>query len=528
MIGGFYQTRKTVQNTATQLEASQAFAEVGSWQLNIATDRAVWSPTAYLILERDPTDVAGSGEALMLLDEDSAIRECHSRLVKYGEPFDVIEQISTAKGNRIWIRSRGQMVPDSQVDMGVFTNITERMEKEADLESARRQAEAAVEARTQFLANMSHEMRTPLNGIIGAASLFNDADASARDHSLIQVIRTCGEYLLLLVEDILDFAKLETGHFTIQPHPFALSALVENCTLAVARSAGEKGLELRTTVSDDNVHLVGDARRLQQIIVHLLANAVKFTASGQISMEVEIVYISVERVDLQVRVVDTGIGIEEEMMSKLFDPFEQADVSNTRQYSGAGIGLAVAYQLSEPMSGTLSVTSEPGKGSTFTLAVPCDLTRALSSADSDAADTPMQKEQPAQVNTADEVSDQGLKILLVEDNPINQKVAAKMLSTLGHNVNVAENGQVAVDAFSQQDYDAVFMDVQMPVMDGVDATIAIRALPSDHHQPVIIALSANVLPEEQARCIDAGMDAFLGKPARLQQLESALAGIDRL
>ncbi len=520
----FHNVRRQVEATKTQLAASQAFAGLGGWALDIRTQRTSWSTTACELLDLDPENPPPLSLEPYLLTpmHESPLGSALQHLIATGEGFEVVEQIKTAKGRHIWVHSRAQILESQNLAMGVFTDITERKEREQELEQARASAEASASARTQFLANMSHEMRTPLNGILGMASLLEAAPAiNDIDRAHLGVVRSCGENLLSLVDDVLDYAELTTGKLHLHHEPFAVAPLVADITAPLAAETHRKDIEL--IVSTDNLrfpHLFGDPKRLSQVLKQILSNAIKFTSDGRITVHAECREHSVSHAMLVLTVVDTGVGIPAEAQATLFDTFVQGDGSSTRQHGGTGLGLALANEVTRCMGGELTVSSVPGEGSTFSCAVPCEINHAADSVPSEHSE-PLPPPGPGAAGTAAP----SLSILLAEDNPVNQRVAVKLLARLGYEVAVASNGREAVEAVTGGHYDVVLMDIQMPELDGIDATAQIRSLGDQVRQPTIIALTANVLPEDRARCMAAGMNGFLGKPVSLAALSAELDGV---
>ena len=378
-------------------------------------------------------------------------------------------------------------------------------------EVAQMQAESGSRAKTEFLAVMSHEIRTPLNGIMGFTGLILDReDLTADMRRQVELIKTSSAALLTVVNDVLDFSKIEAGAIELDPSPFSPEALVDNCISIVRESAVGKGLSL-TVMTDPAIprSLVGDEPRLQQILLNLLNNAIKFTPNGGVSLSVEQERRPAAPERLRFTVTDTGIGIPEDKRDRLFRQFSQVDGSASRHYGGTGLGLAISKRLVELMGGEIGVTSEPGRGSTFWFSVPLPRTR-----DSDP--------QPVQAPIGVPALRQSARILLAEDVAINQEIAKAVLEAVGHQVDVVSDGAEAVMAVQKKPYDLVLMDVQMPVMDGLMATQHIRALDGPVRDIPILAMTANVYAEQVATFLQVGMNDHVGKPFERDKLYAAI------
>jgi len=367
-----------------------------------------------------------------------------------------------------------------------------------------RSVEQAAAAKDAFVANMSHELRTPMNAVLGMAHLLGTTRLSPEQERYLEMIRASGQSLLGILNDILDFSKMQAGKVELHPVPFSLDEVMQAVASIMSVSAGEKKLELRMTVEPDVPRmLVGDALRLQQVLVNLAGNAIKFTERGSVSVLVQ--RVGGAPLVLRFSVRDTGIGMNKEQLARLFSPFTQGDLSITRRFGGTGLGLVISRNLIELMGGSIEVESVEGKGTEFRF--------TLGFTAAEEVETPGMP--------AAELSLDGVRILLVEDNPVNQNVARGILEQARAVVAVADNGQLALELLRSDDYDLVLMDVQMPVMDGFTATQKIRnelglTLP-------VIAMTAGVMESEREQCMQAGMDDFIAKPIDVEQMFATLA-----
>ncbi|MCE5267749.1 MAG: PAS domain S-box protein [Planctomycetaceae bacterium] len=439
-----------------------------------------------------------------LLDDEGKSRfQERIRKLSAGEPVDdsVTFRVFRKDGQVIWALLNVKVTYKDEKPSGAFVvahDITRLKEMELSLQQAKEFAVAATEAKSRFLANMSHELRTPMNAILGMIDLALPKATNPTVVDCLQTAKGSAGLLLTLLDDLLDSAKIESGKLDLEATPFSLRRVLEHVTRVLSIRASEKSLAFSCNVSSETPDgLVGDRMRLQQVLLNLAGNAIKFTDRGRVEIRVR----ALSRAEGSVKfwIHDTGIGIPPDALRRLFQPFAQADASMTRRFGGTGLGLSIAKGLIEMMGGALRVRSKAGRGSTFFFTIRLPLAKEL----------PAEVEPPAAFPTA---APAPLRVLLVEDNAANQKLAAYVLQDRGHIVEIAGDGQEAVMLTERNSYDAILMDVQMPGMDGFEATAAIRDREGDGRHAPIIAMTAYAMTGDRERCLAAGMDGYLAKP----------------
>jgi two-component system, sensor histidine kinase len=439
----------------------------------------------------DPTDV----ELRIARLERRAERERVSR--------KAAEQLLEAKSAELYEANRSLKAFNERLE----SLVTQRT---AALREALERAEAGTRAKSAFLATMSHEIRTPLNGVIGMIELLRGTRLDGEQRGYVETLLQSADTLLAIINDVLDFSRIEAGRLELEHRPFSPLRLAQDVIAMLRPQAEHKGLAMLLWSGALPERLAGDPTRLQQVWLNLLSNAIKFTDHGEVRFDLRAERLERGRWRLHGAVIDTGIGLTEAQRLRLFEAFSQADSSMSRRYGGSGLGLAICSRLVGLMDGALTVESTPGEGSRFGFSVCFDAI----------ADAPPPAVEPAAVPLAALGS---LRVLLAEDNTVNQTLALSVLRKFGIDARLARDGREALDAVHEADFDVVLMDVQMPGMDGIEATQAIRALGDAVHQPRIIAVTANAFEQDRERCMQAGMDDFVAKPFRQDALRAALA-----
>src|SRR5581483_7179143 len=532
----------------SQAARFRAMSEASPFGLFMTDEQALCTyanPVFERITGLAAAEAAGRGWRGALHPEDAdRVERAWLEAARDAVPFEVLCRVVRRDGGTRWVSVKAARVVDGGRPLGhigTLEDITRRRETEealaryyaevenanrlaesqaadlvrqaAELAHARDQALAATRAKSDFLATVSHEVRTPLNGIIGSAGILLDGELDPEQREFASIVWSSAHALLTIINDILDFSKIEAGRMEIEPLPFDLPHAVEEAAELFAARAVERGLRLELDVASDVPRrVVADPPRIRQVLVNLVGNAVKFTEKGGVRIGVDVEERGAATSAVRFSVHDTGIGVAPEKLPELFQRFTQADPTMTRRFGGTGLGLAISKQLVELMGGEIGASSREGVGSCFWFRLP------LAHAGPEPCAAPDLAREPVP-----DVAGR-LRVLLAEDNVVNQQIASRMLEKLGCRVDIAANGREAVAMTKLMPYDAVLMDCNMPEMDGYEATQEIRRDERTFGGRVpIIAMTANVAPGDRECCLHAGMDDYLAKPVALESLASALA-----
>ncbi len=501
----------------------------GLWDWNAKTNEVFFSPRWKKMLGFEAHELENSTAEWESRIHPDDLARVHGELQKHlrheTDFYSVEYRLRAKDGSYRWVLARGQALWDKQGRairmVGSHTDITERKLAEEALQRAKEQAEIASRAKSEFLANMSHEIRTPMNGVLGMIDLVLNQKLAPEQREFLDTAKHSAQSLLSLINDILDLSKIEAGKLELVRDPFSIRRSVDGAVRMLAITARQKGLALNIDIGGDVPDsLIGDPVRLRQILSNLVGNAIKFTDRGSVTVCVGRERGTPEGALLHFFVRDTGIGIPEEQQTCIFEPFRQADGSTTRRHEGTGLGLAICTRLVQLMGGRLWVESRVGEGSTFHFTAPLENARTG------------EMEQPsdalgAGVSTLAAAvhahSASKLRVLVAEDNPVNQSLILSVLRKEGHEVRLAANGRQVLEAVQSASFDLILMDVQMPEMDGFEATAAIRKSEqvTGAHVP-IVAITAHAMRGDRARCLEAGMDEYLTKPIDLSELRATL------
>ncbi|MCR3905586.1 MAG: response regulator [Tenericutes bacterium] len=521
---------KEIENIFNEIDT---LTKIGKWYFNFEDNQLIWSKESYKIFElSSKTPITEEKFVSMIHPEDhESVLSSWDETKTFGTPYHMTHRIVTNRGVK-WIDIHSKILfNEEKMVIGAYGSIKDitdyqehihHLEKQKDelvqsieekileLEQAKSQAKQSNLAKTSFLSNMSHEIRTPMNAIIGFTHLIEEKIDDSEQLEYIHRIKDASNHLLGIINNILDLSKIEAGKMLIEQRPFKLDKLIDEVKSIVYENVKQKNLFFDIEKIDCPDVLIGDVNRIRQILINILSNAVKFTDTGGISL---VCYIDEKlenhRVKLSFKIKDTGIGMTKSQKKRLFEEFEQADTSTTRIYGGTGLGLSISKKLAELMHGTIEVETELNEGSEFILNLPLEVDEHEST-----------RKQIEKEDEALPKPKEGSRVLVAEDNFLSQKLAHRILSNMGMIVTVANNGKIALDLAKTNKYDLIILDIQMPVMDGLEAAKEIRKI--DQETP-ILAMTANAFAEDRALCMDAGMNDFIAKPIDPKSLSRSLS-----
>ena len=518
------ETEEALMISQARLMEAQRIAHIGNWEFFCTSFDIYWSDEVYNIFSVDKdTFVASYRKALEAIHPEDR-RKIHAsiREAKPSGRFNFDFRIIKPNGEYLFAYSQGHVVYESDGKIkkiiGTVQDVTKWKTVESELRRNKILAEESVKVKEQFLANMSHEIRTPMNGIIGLSSLMLNSEMNQEQREYVSAIKASGDNLLVIINDILDFSKLEAGKMTFEKASFNLKETIKFILEILKPKAIQKGILLESIVDSSLPEfIVGDSVRLSQILMNLIGNAIKFTEQGSVALKVNILNEGTEDMELEFLVRDTGIGIPEDKKDSIFESFTQASNNTTRKFGGTGLGLTITKKLVELQDGKIWVDSRINEGSVFGFSLKFF------------RKTSKREGGEGHLDAADSIEFlKGLKVLLVEDNPINQLVAKKVLDNVGCKVVSAENGRIAIEKLHAGTYDIILMDIQMPEMDGYQATEYIRHRMEYPKRDIpILALTASALNGESKRCFEAGMNDYISKPYNSNSLYAKMASLVR-
>ena len=443
---------------------------------------------------------------------------CEADVIRNGETYYNIEEVLDMPSGKRWVSSNIAPIRDAAGSIigliGISWDVTERKEYEEELRLAKEMAEAGTLAKNEFIASVSHEFRTPMNGILGLAEILRNTGLTVEQSELLSGISTSAENLLVVLNDVLDFAAIEAGRMELEFHPFMLDRVLSDIEMMTRMKAGEKSLDFGIRIDPMvPIAITGDSKRLRQILLNLVSNALKFTEKGRIDIIATVVTITPTNVVLKFEVADTGVGIPEQSLGSLFKVFSRVRQDQTKTVAGTGLGLSICKKLTDMLGGTIGVRSKPGEGSVFWFTLPFSLSR------------PVNEKIREQAQVAIELFN-GKSVLVAEDNVINQRIVVYQLKRMGFEIEMASDGLEAWNKYREREFDLIILDIQMPEMDGYEVAREIRNLEADTGaHSLIIALTANAMKGDRERYLEAGMDGYISKPFTFETLFKTISQV---
>jgi signal transduction histidine kinase/CheY-like chemotaxis protein len=513
---------RELQERNDQLELAQSISRLGSWSFDVQSGQITWSKEMFNIFPENENDGPPSFEkhkASIHPDDVDYWQQIVGQCIEDGQPYKIVFRThkKESKNEVVWVEARGEgIVVDGEVKTlsGTCQDITEEKIILENLKKAER-------TKSEFLANMSHEIRTPMNGMIGMLDLLLETELTKEQKEMLETIMGSSQTLLSLLSDILDISKIEAGKLSLENKSFNLKKCFQNISSLMAAKAKENETVLELDF-DPSIpeYFLGDVLRINQILLNLMSNAIKFTEKGKVTLGLKVLNQKEDDFSLRLFVRDTGVGIEKDNQGHIFQAFVQADSSITKKFGGTGLGLAISKNLAQLMGGDLHFSSVEGQGSEFFLDISLKSINAKES---------LENKANKEINSRSTLS-KIKRVLLVEDNPINQKVAIMTLKKLGLETEVAHNGQEAIEKLGSKGiefFDLILMDMQMPILDGLSATKIILEKWKDLAPP-IVALTANAFDSDKEACLKTGMTNYLSKPLRKDKLKEMISEIEAL